>query len=420
MLKELLKKRNEGAIRTALNTAPRGLDEMIRHVLEGFSFSLKENTDAAEDLNTLLAWVTCAQRPFKLEELDTLLKVKSSTGDGNWWLEGTLRMQFASFFMLTREDGLTTADLQRVGAPRDGFEDDSGDETPTIGFDDVENDTNFDSDPATTEVTFCHASIGDFFRNGSEIHATAGEDCPPIGLKYHEAKVSVLKTCLLVLDSETTSDIYVRAAKLLPYIRTFWISALAAVDYAQTNMDDKILIGKAVVKLLSDSRIVTNVVGFLGWAQFCQKNVDLLSQWVTDAEVFNALSKQDQDWVTSTSDNRAELFLPYMKYVGKQWLQEQTWRAQNCATIIYAYMRLCAKDTSWTLASSPDAAEKITEAAEWCGFEQNALWHRRSVAIRLACEYYEIPMLTLVGLEWPCENLTSAMPPYRSFKKLSN
>jgi hypothetical protein len=386
MLKELMNKKwNEGAIRTALKTAPRGLNEMIRHVLEGFSSSLKGNTDAAEELNTLLAWVTCAQRPLTLKELDTLLKVISSTGSGNFWLEGTLRIQFASFFSLIREDGLTTADLQRIGAPQNSFETVSDDEIPTTGFDDVENDTSFDSDPATTEVTFCHASIGDFFRNDPTIHAVAGEDCPAIGLNYHEAKVSVLKTCMEVLSSDTTSDIWLRAATLLPYMQTFWISALHAVDLAEISKADKIFIGKAIIKLLSDDQILVNVVGHIQLSQFSQENVDLFAKWVTDSDVFNAIPQGSQDWVLSTSQNRAELFLPCIKYIGEQWLHGVDWHATACALIIYAYIGLCAKDFSLGLTQSLITSEMITKTAEWCGFEQDALWHRRSVAMCSAC-----------------------------------
>jgi hypothetical protein len=386
MLKELMnKKRNEGAIRTALETAPRGLNEMIHHVLEGFSSSLKGNPDAAEELNTLLAWVTCAQRPLRLEELDTLLKVNSSTGTNNWGLEGTLRIQYASFFSLIREDGLTTADLQRIGAPQNSFEVDSDDETPTTGFDDVENDTNFDSDPATTEVTFCHASIGDFFRNDPKIHAVAGEGCPAIGLTYHEAKVLVLKTYMVVLSSKNTSEICSWAAKLLKYMRTSWISVLDAVDLAKTSKADKIFIGEAIIKLLSDNQLLFNLVGAVDRAQYTQKTVDLFTKWVTDSDVFDAIPKGSQDWVLSTSQNRAELFLPCIKYIGEQWLHGVDWHATVCALIIYAYIGLCAKDFSLGLTRSLITSEMITKAAEWCGFEQNALWHRRSVAMCSAC-----------------------------------
>jgi hypothetical protein len=284
MLKELLKKRNEGAIRTALNSAPRGLDKMIRHVLEGFSVSLKDDTDAADELNTLLAWVTCAHRPLTLQELDAVLKVTSPTGDGNWWLEGTLRKQFASFFMLIREDGLTTADLQRARITENEFATVPSEDVPEDGLDDVENETNFDSDPVTTTVTFCHASIGDFFRNETETKAIAEENCPAIGLEFDQSKVSVLKTYFTVLCSEPSSEIWRRAEKLLPLIRSHWMGALAAVDITKTSTEDKIFIGTSLVQILSDDQhdiTQLSVAIYFGWNQFHQLNVDLVEKWVS-------------------------------------------------------------------------------------------------------------------------------------------
>ena len=115
MLEELYKKKRVSTILEALNKAPRGLNEMLRHVLEGFSATLED--EDPDDLNELLAWVTCAERPMKLGELDLVLRLKSPSGDGMLALEDALRTQFASFFSLTREDGLTTGELQRNLAP---------------------------------------------------------------------------------------------------------------------------------------------------------------------------------------------------------------------------------------------------------------------------------------------------------------
>jgi hypothetical protein len=300
MLKELLKKRNEGAIRTALDSAPRGLDQMIRHVLEGFSLSLKDNIDAAEELNTLLAWVTCAPRPLTLEELDAVLKLESPTGDGNWWLEGTLRKQFASFFMLVREDGLTTADLQRARPAEDDFDVAPADDVPADGFDDVDNDTNFDSDPATTTVTFCHASIGDFFRNESETKAIAEEDCPAIGFEFHESEVSVLKTHLTVLCSEPYSEMWNRAGTLLALIRVNWMHALEMVEISKTGTEDKVLIGTALVDIFShgqDAELLTSVAGYFRWNQFDQGNVNLVESWVSHALIHPSSWTDYSSWL---------------------------------------------------------------------------------------------------------------------------
>jgi hypothetical protein len=162
---------------------------------------------------------------------------------------------------------------------------------------------------------------------------------------------------------------------------TSWISALDAVDLAEISKGDKIVIGKAIVKLLSDDQILVNVVGEIASSQFSQKNVDLFAKWVTDSDIFNAIPKGSQDWVLSTSENHTELFLPYIKYIGEQWLHGVHWNARVCAIITHAYISLCAKDFSWKLIWGSNASEKITKTAEWFGFEQNALWHRRSVAM---------------------------------------
>lgn len=52
ILKELLEKRGETTIRKSLNEAPKGLKEMLRHVLESFSSTLVEVEP--ENLNELL------------------------------------------------------------------------------------------------------------------------------------------------------------------------------------------------------------------------------------------------------------------------------------------------------------------------------------------------------------------------------
>lgn len=91
MLKDLLKKRDEGSMRKALDEAPRGLSEIIRHALKGFSESLKDLKDSrqdAEDLNEMLAWATCSTSPLSVQEMENVLKWRSESGDGWIWLEG--------------------------------------------------------------------------------------------------------------------------------------------------------------------------------------------------------------------------------------------------------------------------------------------------------------------------------------------
>jgi hypothetical protein len=211
MLEELYKKKRVSTILEALNKAPKGLNEMLRHVLEGFSAALEE--DDSDDLNELLAWVTCAERPMKLGELDLVLRLRSPSGDGLLALEDALRTQFASFFSLTREDGLTTGELQRnlTQSLDDDEFDIQSEESEEEGLEDVHNPTEFKSNPRTTEVAFCHAAIGDFFRDAIESQVTAGEGHPLIGVDINEAKASVCITCLSYLAYKATIQIWLMA-----------------------------------------------------------------------------------------------------------------------------------------------------------------------------------------------------------------
>lgn len=356
MLKELvqiMRTPNVGRVRESLNRAPRGLNTMIRHVLEGFSLHLKDNPEGADDLNAMLTWITCAKRPLKLEELDALLKINSPTGDGNWWLERTLRVQFASIFMLAREDGLTTAELQRVTA------------------DAVDDETIFDSHPATTTVSFCHASIGDFFRNESEVKGVSAENCPAIGLDYHEAQISVLKTCLAVLCTEPSSELWDRAANLLPYIGTYWIPSMSSVDISRVTPENKTFIRRSLCNILSDDRLIARVAPYLDWKQFSRENVDLLAKWISGNDVLDSLDKPKQAWIRPALENCEKFLLPSAKFVAGQWLRGHSASPRSSALAVHAYMSLHTPEVEPVL----DTAEKIIQAAKWADMEENATWH---------------------------------------------
>jgi hypothetical protein len=61
MLRELNTKTRTSSILESLNKAPKGLNKMLQHVLETYSDMLSE--EQADDLNTMLMWVTCADKP---------------------------------------------------------------------------------------------------------------------------------------------------------------------------------------------------------------------------------------------------------------------------------------------------------------------------------------------------------------------
>lgn len=165
MLSELKNKTSTAKILASLRRAPRVLPQMLQHVLEGFSSTLKD--DDPGELNTLLMWVTCAIRPLSLAELGAILLLDTVGDDDNFLLESKLRWQYGSFFNLSRLDGLSTADLQDDAVADYILSINDKDKKVDV-IEEAEIETEFDSDMATTEVSFCHASIGDFFRDETQ------------------------------------------------------------------------------------------------------------------------------------------------------------------------------------------------------------------------------------------------------------
>jgi hypothetical protein len=170
---EVASKHKEIQMREALQEAPKGLFETIQHTLDRTRSDLSEQD--AEDFELLLSWVTCAKRPFKLGELEDVLKFCSKDGEGVVYLEGELRKRYASFFNVNREDGRSTEDLQMEQVVLNADDDDAGEIAVKLVHHDAGTAEDFgeamdiDSDPRTTEITLSHASFGDFFRR----HRTA-------------------------------------------------------------------------------------------------------------------------------------------------------------------------------------------------------------------------------------------------------
>jgi hypothetical protein len=342
-------------MRKSLEQAPKGLSEMLRHVLE--SFSASSNEEELEYLNELLAWTTCAPRPLKLDEIETILRLCSPDGEGMIYPEGALRKQFASFFSLNREDGLTTAELQNPRQPKidlddeDEESDDGEDNEDGEAFQDVENDTDFDSNKETTEVTFCHASIGDFFRNESQGKVSAGEGHVAIGVDYHDAKVYILKTCLRIICELGFPDKIEGGLKFLKdYASEFWLQHVETIELSKVKLEDKREIASMLSRVFSREDVIR---AWWPWNSSFVKYKWIL-QWWEDKELVESLPKEEQDFITSTAGSPATLFKPVAQVYGKLLFDPQNSDAGYYAGIINVYLQLAngkmldASSDSWT------------------------------------------------------------------------
>ncbi|KAH0559338.1 hypothetical protein GP486_004146 [Trichoglossum hirsutum] len=388
MLKELTKKKSPATLRKSLNEAPKGISEMFRHVLENFSSSLTDEDSGY--LNELLAWTTCAQSPLKLGELDAVLKLISDDGEGVFYLEGMLRKQYASFFSVIREDGLSTADLQNFRViPVNSDSDQEAEAEAEEGLDDTEDDADFHSNPSTTQVTLCHSSIGDFFRDEAQGKVSAGGGYPMVGVNFNEAKTSILKTCLNLFCNEGLIEKAKGNTRLLSYAAKNWQHHLRIVDPSKASRVDRREIAGLLAGMFRSERFMRVWAGQLTWKFFNEDNVEMVRVWLEYKDIQDGLSSEDRDWIQSTVETPADTFLLPTRYVAQRWLQDMWWIPDSCCWVIYAFINLRKGTPLAASTARLDTATEILEAAEWANFEKTALWHRRLAMVFRDHEMYD-------------------------------
>lgn len=337
MIAELGQKSRPGAIKEALNAAPKGLSQMLDHVLEGFSSSLSEE-DAA-DLNDMLAWVALAKRPLSLGELDASLRLKSTDGEGVIYLEGKLRKQFASFFSLARDDNLTTADLQARKKTLVDDENTEADAEQDEGLDDVENETDFDSNPTTTTISFSHASISDFFRDPKQGKVKADGDHPYVGVDLKESRLKIAQTCVDLLVDDSLLTRMKDAISLQPYAANNWKEHLDDVDLSDVSSQDRVRTGTSIARMLHEQPLLENWIGARNYLFYCPDAAKSLLNWITDDATLENLTEDTGSWIKSVLQSPIEVFEPAIKNTAERYLvSRKNALGSACLNIVVSYV----------------------------------------------------------------------------------
>ncbi|KAL4978719.1 NACHT and TPR domain protein [Aspergillus desertorum] len=378
MLQELIKRRNESSMRKALEQAPRGLKEMLRHVLATFSAGGSSNEEELEYLNETLLWVTCAHQPWSLAELETILRLKSPEGDGMIDLEGALRRQWASFFTLHREDGLTTAELEKGSAYLDMFDSDQlTDEERQNESGNLEEDylIAFNSKKNTTTVTFCHASIGDFFRDESEGKVSATCDHTSVGVNYHEAKAHILKTYLMLITEPEFATKANDAGHMLRHAVLHWEDLLLTISPSECPLEDGREIAKLLLTLFRSEEAMSN------WLAGDRHDLSMapikaVSQWWRDQGIQEFLSPDEKEFISTTENEPVQLLKPMAMLCIKRWLYEDLPRPAPMVSIVWRYQRLL-EGVEIDDNGRDIPAEEVVEAAELSGSEKTSRWFRQ-------------------------------------------
>ncbi|GFG13412.1 hypothetical protein IFM61392_07918 [Aspergillus lentulus] len=383
MLQELVKKRNETSMRQALKQAPRGLKQMLQHVLASLSESSDE--EELEYLNESLLWVTYADQPWSLADIEAILRLKSPEGDGMIDLEGALRRQWASFFTLHREDGLTTAELENgpinLNALDWSADEEKQDVADAVTSDDMDFFMDFSSKKDTTTVTFCHASIGDFFREESEGKVSAKEGHIAVGVNCHEAKVHILKTYLRLMTDPEFATKANDSGHLLRYAARNWGRHLLTISPSECSLEDKREIAKMLLTAFRSEESVSNWLGENDWA-LPTATINAVRQWWQEQDVLEFLSPEEKEFISTTEDEPVNLFKPMAMFCIKRWLWEDLPNPVPMASIVWRYQMLIKGEESHNH-DRHMTAEEVVEAAEFGGFEKTSRWFRQcAVALR--------------------------------------
>lgn len=107
MLDDIARQKHPRLMREGLKSYPKEIDGMLQQSLKSLAATVPPAD--MQDLNEMLSWVACAKEVLSLGQLEAVLVLRF--GDAPVRLEDTLRGQYACFFELERDDGMTTDDL---------------------------------------------------------------------------------------------------------------------------------------------------------------------------------------------------------------------------------------------------------------------------------------------------------------------
>lgn len=320
------KRLREPDVQKALQQAPKGLTDMIKHVLEEYSSSISD--DEASDLSDMLMWISLARRPLFLGELDAALRLKSEEGEGLIDLKGNLRKNYASLFTLSRDDGLTTAELL---APQRGYNADEEEEIVAgaeegDGEDDLDFPSQFDSNPKTTTVSFSHASISDFFRDPKQGKVrAAGDEFPEVGVNLVEAQVQIVRVCTNIIVDEDLRDRMKDAVSLASYAGKNWAEHLEHADIKRAMDEDKLATGTNIARMMCDKELFPQWAGYRNYLYFTDEFAKPMLPWLRESIHSDRLDGEITTQLASISeDNALDIFEPVLRFPTQRWLAAVT------------------------------------------------------------------------------------------------
>lgn len=433
MVDDVNRKRHLSSILESLQTYPKEINGVLQRTLTDLCSTITD--EEARDLREILCWVTCAEEPLTLGQLEAALVLRF--GDPPMFLEESLRRQYSCFFDLERDDGLTTDDLikdagrlqrelrkdlgppsrlfngvplhqgrsfsageasmpkRRLSpAPTPNRNSISGPGLPAAielgtpsrmsgsSFD-VASDTDFRSSKSTTRVAFFHSSVRDFFRASRPAVAS-----PSLGFDVDEARLRIVKTCLNIFidrDWFLALDLGPGKEALRQYAAWYWQEHVASMDPAAVPRQEKRQLAGQLYRMLTDEDTVHD------WSIMYEKNdeglevlndanIKGLRRWFRDVDVMDGLDETAAAFARASTARAAGVCEKIGRYYARAWLAgdyEGYVPPLFCFKIVQsvAYMEA---GYDWAHGNGEHTVQQRMErATSWAAQEETAHWHRR-------------------------------------------
>ena len=315
--------------------APRDVYDMIRQILERIAADRDSRID---DLNELLTWVTFARREMLLGELRLLLQLRPPIGEGLPDLEDRLRGMYAQFFTLTRTDGRTTEDLQKLAAVAhpaepdvvDNLDDDLEDENLTEDnsgkSEGAGQDAGLDplhSDPTTTQVGFSHGVIKDFLLCRGQSKGVG------IGVDLAAGHIHIALTCMLILTNQLPK---VDGAEwplpdLSDYAADHFLHHLSMLERDKVEVTVRTQIVRLLYSIFTDSGAVdfwfqcrSFKYGIVGELLASNKMTKMVQSWLSENLDDAELTEERRSWREKAKESVIELLRPMATLHAQDWL----------------------------------------------------------------------------------------------------
>ena len=328
-------------IRNTLKQAPQDLAKMIRHVFERLA---GDPTVQKDDFNEMLIWITFARTPLLLGQMDVILKLRGEIGEGMPDLEDRLRDQFSSFFILEREDKLTTESLQipnqDIRHEIMSLEEDSNDQAGELhdvheNVEDLEEEDYasrpYDSDPKTTQLGFSHASIRDYLVQEGRATTRKYPVDLGIGIDVNEAEHHITATCLSILcDTEHESLFFDN--DMLEYAADHFLKHLQNVDRSSLGKKEKEIVIRPLFNIFQSDSIMKRWIDKCSdvWSSFIQSWLQdsimarCVRDWFADEDNIDLdFTAEEKSHLQYTSKSDSHLFERLARYCASRWLSDQ-------------------------------------------------------------------------------------------------